>query len=174
MFVMMNVSNWNEVIRLKRETIFLRLAVLVIVIPVIAICVFALPFIWRQTAENGGWAEASMHPIIIGMYVTLVPFFIALFQVVRLLGLIDRDEAFSYSSVRSLRFIKYCALCITVIYIATLPFFYQFAERDDSPGFMVIGLLLAFASFVIAVFAELLQKLLNRAIDMKHENDLTV
>ncbi|WP_240544593.1 DUF2975 domain-containing protein [Exiguobacterium algae] len=171
---MMNVSNWNEVIRLKRETIFLRLAVLVIAIPIIAICVFALPFIWRQTAENGGWVEASIHPIIIGMYVAVVPFLIALYQAIRLLGLIDRDEAFSYASVRSLRFIKYCALCITVVYIATLPFFYQFAERDDAPGFMVIGLILVFASFVIAVFAELLQKLLKRAIDLKQENDLTV
>lgn len=159
---------------MKRETIFLKVAVFVIATPIVAICLFALPFIWRQAAEEGGWVQTSIHPILIGMYVAAVPFLVALYQTFRLLGYIDRNEAFSYLSVKSLRFIKYCALCITVVYTATLPFFYQFAERDDAPGFMVIGLVLVFASFVVAVFAELLQKLLKRAIDLKQENDLTV
>lgn len=66
------------------------------------------------------------------------------------------------------------ALPILMACIFLRPFFYWFTERDDSPGFLVIGFVLVFAAFVIAVFAELLQKLLKRAIDMKQEIDLTV
>ncbi|MED4598856.1 DUF2975 domain-containing protein, partial [Bacillus subtilis] len=41
-------------------------------------------------------------------------------------------------------------------------------------GIIVIGLVIIFASMVIAVFAAVLQKLLKEAIDIKSENDLTV
>ena len=159
---------------MKRETIFLKLAVIVLSLPILAACIFLLPFLWREAVESGGWIANSMRPIIGGMYVAAVPYFMALFQTFTLLGLIDRNEAFSYEAVKVLRVIKYCALTITVIYTALLPFFYWFAERDDSPGFLVIGFVFVFAAFVIAVFAELLQKLLKRAIDMKQEIDLTV
>jgi phosphoglycerol transferase MdoB-like AlkP superfamily enzyme len=158
----------------KRETVFLKLSVIVLALPILAACIFLLPFLWRDATESGGWIANSMRPIVIGMYVAAVPYFMALFQTFTLLGLIDRNEAFSYEAVKVLRVIKYCALTITVIYTALLPFFYWFAERDDSPGFLVIGFVFVFAAFVIAVFAELLQKLLKRAIDMKQEIDLTV
>ena len=45
---------------------------------------------------------------------------------------------------------------------------------DDAPGVILIGLILIFASMVIAVFAAVLQKLLKEAIDIKSENDLIV
>lgn len=147
---------------------------IVLALPILAACIFLLPFLWRDATESGGWIANSMRPIVVGMYVAAVPYFAALFQTFTLLGLIDRNEAFSYRSVKVLRVIKYCALTITVIYMALLPFFYWFAERDDSPGFLVLGFVFVFAAFVIAVFAELLQKLLKRAIDMKQEIDLTV
>lgn len=159
---------------MKRETVFLKLSVIVLALPILAACIFLLPFLWRDATESGGWIANSMRPIVVGMYVAAVPYFAALFQTFTLLGLIDRNEAFSYRSVKVLRVIKYCALTITVIYMALLPFFYWFAERDDSPGFLVLGFVFVFAAFVIAVFAELLQKLLKRAIDMKQEIDLTV
>ncbi|MCC9621571.1 DUF2975 domain-containing protein [Thalassospira sp. MA62] len=159
---------------MKRETVFLKLSVIVLALPILAACIFLLPFLWRDATESGGWIANSMRPIVIGMYVAAVPYFMALFQTFTLLGLIDRNEAFSYEAVKVLRVIKYCALTITVIYTALLPFFYWFAERDDSPGFLVIGFVFVFAAFVIVVFAELLQKLLKRAIDMKQEIDLTV
>lgn len=159
---------------MKRETWFLKLAVIVLALPVIAGCIFALPYIWQEATGSGSWIQASIQPIIIGMYVAAVPFFYALYQTFKLLGYIDRNEAFSLETVRALRHIKYSAVLITIVYVATLPFFYWFAERDDAPGFILIGLVFVFASFVVAVFAELLQKLLKRAIEMKQENDLTV
>ncbi|MFN4213944.1 DUF2975 domain-containing protein [Exiguobacterium sp.] len=159
---------------MKRETWFLKVAVIVLALPVMAGCLFALPHIWREANASGGWIQASIQPIVFGMYAAAIPFFYALYQTFKLLGYIDRNEAFSLETVRALRHIKYSAVTITIVYVATLPFFYWFAERDDAPGFILIGLAFVFASFVVAMFAELLQKLLKRAIVMKQENDLTV
>lgn len=55
-----------------------------------------------------------------------------------------------------------------------LPFFYIVAKLEDAPGIMLIGLGIIFASTIIAVFAAVLQRLLQEAIDIKSENDLTI
>lgn len=87
---------------------------------------------------------------------------------------IDRNEAFSELSVRALKNIKYCAVAISILYVAGLPLLYLIAEADDAPGVILIGLVIIFASMVIAFFAAVLQRLLKEAIDIKSENDLTV
>ena len=48
------------------------------------------------------------------------------------------------------------------------------AQWDDAPGLALIDLVIIGASMVIAVFAAVLQRLLQEAIDIKTENDLTV
>jgi hypothetical protein len=60
------------------------------------------------------------------------------------------------------------------LYAAGMPLFYLIAEMDDAPGIIVIGMVVIFASMVIAVFAAVLQRLLQEAIDIKSENDLIV
>ncbi|RKI97865.1 DUF2975 domain-containing protein, partial [Butyricicoccus sp. 1XD8-22] len=114
------------------------------------------------------------YSILIIMYVSAIPFFIALYQAFQLLIYIDKNKAFSEISVTALKKIKYCATTIAGLYVVALPFFYIFADIDDTPGVVIIGMMLVFAPLVIAVFAAVLQKLLNEAIDIKSENDLTV
>ena len=46
--------------------------------------------------------------------------------------------------------------------------------EGDRAGVVMLGLLSILASSVIATFAAVLQKLLQEAIDIKLENDLTV
>jgi hypothetical protein len=60
------------------------------------------------------------------------------------------------------------------LYVIALPFVYIIAEVDDAPGLAVIGMVMIFAPMVIAVFAAVLQRLLQEAIDIKSENDLIV
>lgn len=101
-------------------------------------------------------------------------FYFALYQAFTLLSYIDRNKAFSELSVRALKKIKYSAITISLLLVAGMPLFYLIAEMDDAPGIILIGLVLIFASMVIAVFAAVLQRLLQEAIDIKSENDLTV
>jgi hypothetical protein len=65
-------------------------------------------------------------------------------------------------------------MTISGLYVVIMPFVFLVADLDDAPGLIIIGMVPIFASMVIAVFAAVLQKLLQNAIDIKSENDLTV
>jgi hypothetical protein len=155
---------------MKRETFFLKVVVFLLGLPILALCLFGLPWIAKDAAE----AYWMIKPVLIGMYATAIPFFAALYQAFKLLSYIDKNIAFSELSVNALKNIKYCAIAISVMYAAIMPFLYLVAEIDDAPGLILIGLVITFAPTVIAVFAAVLQKLLKNAIDIKSENDLTI
>ncbi|TVY06841.1 DUF2975 domain-containing protein [Paenibacillus cremeus] len=155
-------------------TLLLKLAVLLIGLPVLVMCVLGLPMIAKDAADNHYALAHLLYPVLGIMYVTAIPFFTALYQALKLLSYIDRNHAFSELSVNALKNIKYCAIIISVVYVAGLPLFYLLGEKDDAPGVIVIGLVLIFAPAVIATFSAVLQRLLKEAIDIKSENDLTV
>jgi hypothetical protein len=152
----------------RGSTLFLRGAVVALAAAVLAMCVFVLPVGIRDTHVGG------YRPILLGMYVTAVPFFIAAYQALKLLGYIDTGRAFSSLSVQALGVMKYCALAIGGMYAAGMPYIYVVADRDDAPGVVAIGLVLVFAPLVVATLAAVLQRILQDAITIKSENDLTV
>lgn len=131
-------------------------------------CVFVLPAAIRT--DNVGYYR----PLLFGMYVPALPFFFALRQSLKLLDYIDRNTAFSDLSVKALKKIKYCAITISGLYAAGMPYIFFVGDKDDAPGVILIGLVIIFASFVVAVFAAVLQRLLGNVIEIKTENDLTV
>lgn len=143
-------------------------------IPILALCIFLVPKIANYSAELFPNIAYIKYLVFIYLYVTAIPFYFALYQAFKLLSYIDKNKAFSGLFVRALKNIKYCAVTISIFYAAGMPVFYLMAEIDDAPGIIVIGLIIIFASMVIAVFAAVLQKLLKEAIDIKSENDLTV
>ncbi|HWO95737.1 MAG TPA: DUF2975 domain-containing protein [Bacillus sp. (in: firmicutes)] len=158
-------------------TLFLKIAVIFIGIPVLALCIFLLPQIANEAieqAKRGSELAYVIFGLLIVMYGSTIPFYFALYQTLRLLSYIDKNQAFSELSVIALKKIKNCAITISGLYVVALPFLFIIAEWDDAPGLVLIGMVIIGASMVIAVFAAVLQKLLKEAIDIKSENDLTV
>lgn len=158
----------------RGSTLFLKIAVILIGIPVLALCIFLVPEIANFAAELYPDISYLKYLVYIDLYAAAIPFYFALYQAFTLLSYIDRNKAFSELSVRALKKIKYCAITISLLLLAGMPLFYLIAEMDGAPGIILIGLVLIFASMVIAVFAAVLQRLLQEAIDIKSENDLTV
>ncbi|NIA59916.1 DUF2975 domain-containing protein [Bacillus pacificus] len=156
------------------STLFLKTAVVLMGIPVLAMCIFLVPNIGNFAAELYPEMAYIKYLVFINLYATAIPYYFALYQTFKLLNYIDKNNAFSELSVKALKNIKYSALAISVLYVLGMPLFYLVAERDDAPGIIVIGMIIIFASIVIAVFAAVLQRLLKDAIDIKSENDLTV
>lgn len=150
------------------STFFLRAVVFILGGAVLATCIFALPPAIISDKVGG------YRPILLGLYVTAIPFFVALHQALKLLSYIDSNTAFSTTSVHALQKITYCAIIISACFTAGMPYIYMVAELDDAPGVIAIALVIIAASVVIAVFAALLKKLLQNAIEIKSENDLTV
>jgi hypothetical protein len=156
----------------RGSTIFLKLAVFLIGSPVLALGIFELYWLFNNPV-NPDYGHI-LYPIVVGMYVSAIPFFVALYQAFKLLSYIDKNQAFSELSVKSLQIIKFCAMTISGLYVVILPFVFLVADLDDAPGLVIVGMVPVFASLVIAVFAAVLQKLLQEAIDIKSENDLIV
>ncbi|MFJ9383607.1 DUF2975 domain-containing protein [Peribacillus sp. NPDC101481] len=156
------------------STIFLKIAVILIGMPILALCIFVVPEIANFAAELYPDMPYLKYLVLIDLYASAIPFYFALYQAFKLLSYIDKNKAFSELSVRALKTIKNCAITISCLYVVGMPLFYLIAEMDDAPGIIVIGLVIIFASMVIAVFAAVLQRLLQEAIDIKSENDLIV
>lgn len=158
----------------RGSTLFLKIAIILIGIPVLLLGIFLVPKIANFAAELYPNIVYMKYLVSIDLYATAIPFYFALYQAFKLLGYIDINKAFSDLSVKVLRNIKYCAITISILYVVGLPLFYLVAEKDDAPGIIILGLVFIFASSVIATFAAVLQRLLKDAIDIKSDNDLTI
>jgi hypothetical protein len=160
----------------RGSTIFLRLSVLALGAVVLALCVFALPKMWISVGDDAEYKDIAyaFRLILVALYAAAVPFFYALYQALNLLNYIDRNKAFSKLSVGALKRIAWCGVVIAIVFAASEPFLYVWAEHDDAPGIILFGMILAGASLTISVFAAVLQRLLKNAINIKSENDLTV
>jgi hypothetical protein len=156
------------------STLFLKIAVILIGIPVLLLCIFLVPELGKVTAELLPEFAFIKYLVMIVFYASAIPFYFALYQAFKLLRYIDQNKAFSQISVNALKIIKQCAITICILHVLVLPLFYLFADADDAPGVIFVGLVVPFASMVIAVFAAVLQRLLQEAIDIKSENDLIV
>jgi hypothetical protein len=156
------------------STLFLRLTVILMGAPVLAICIFLVPGIANYVAQLYPTIAYLEYLVFIDLYAAAIPFYFALYQAFKLLNYIDKNNAFSQLSVNALKKIKYSAVTISILYVLGMPIFYIIGELDDAPGVILLGMVIIFASMVISVFAAVLQRLLQEAIAIKSENDLTV
>jgi hypothetical protein len=108
-----------EVLCMKRETLFLKAAVILMGIPVLALCIFLVPAISNFMAELYPEAAYLQDLIMIGLYATAIPFYIALYQTLKLLSYIDENKSFSELSIKALKNIKYCATAISILHVLT-------------------------------------------------------
>jgi hypothetical protein len=150
------------------STHFLRFVIALLGLAAIAFCVATFPAAASATRLD------EYRPVLFGLYLTAIPFLTALYQALKLLGFIDRNKAFSEHSVRVLGNIKWSGIAIALICAAYAPYLFVVADNDDAPGVLAIGLVIMFASSVVATFAAVLQNLIRNAVEIKSENDLTV
>ena len=146
----------------------------------IGIGVLAL-MLWEPHLE-GRNAHATLFaiyfkdPFLAYVYIASIPFFVALYQAFKVLGYAGQNKVFSQAAVNALRTIKYCAF-ITAGAIVAVDAYLIIAARngnDDPAGAVMMGLVATLISVVIATAAAVFEKLLQTAVEMKSENDLTV
>ncbi|WOV83846.1 DUF2975 domain-containing protein [Sporosarcina jeotgali] len=159
---------------MKRETLFLKVTLVIMALPILALCIFVVPLISKFFVELVPEWSVLQYPFLVGLYATALIYFAALYQTMKLLTYIDRNTAFSEASVSVLKKIKLCAVSIGTLYVLFMPLLFKMGDADDAPGIIVIGTGIIFGCVVIAVFAAVLQRLLQNAIVIKSENDLTV
>lgn len=156
----------------RSSTIFLQ--GVVVLIGIIAVILL----LWEPQIE-GRNVHATLFeiyfkdPFLAYAYIGSTPFFFALYQAFKVLGYAGQNKVFSPEAVKALWTIKYCAIVI-IGFVVGAEIFIILHESDDRAGGVFIGILITFGSIVIATAAAMFEQILQSAVDIKSENDLTV
>jgi len=158
----------------RSSTIFLQVVIVLIGLGALALMLWE-PHLEGRNAHATPFEIYFKDPFLAYAYLASIAFFVALFQAFRLLGYIGRNHVFSVDSVRALRTIKYCAISLVVMVGGALAYlFIAVRGKDDIAGGVAMGVFMIFVSTVIATAAAVFERLLQNAVDLKSENDLTV
>jgi len=156
----------------RSSSIFLQIVIVLIGVGALA------GMLWEPHVE-GRNVHATLFeiyfkdPFLAYAYIASIPFFVALYQAFKVLVYVRQNKTFSQATVKALRTIKYCALAI-IGFVVVGVIFIMFGDKDDRPAGVFMRILITFASTVIATAAAVFERILQNAVDIKSENDLTV
>ena len=126
-------------------------------------------------AENLDLFSVYADPFILYGYASSIAFFVALYKTFKLLGYVKQNRLFSLSSIKTLRSIRYCAVTLSILIVIAGLYVKIFHDKEDDPaGFLGMCIITTFISIVVATAVAVLEKILQNAVDMKSENDLTI
>ena len=157
----------------KSSTIFLQVVIVLLGIGALAL------LLWEPHIEGVNAHATTLYeiyfddPFLALVYVGSIPFFIALYKAFKVLGYVRQNKVFSQATAKALRTIKYCAIVI-IGFVAAGEVFILLGNSDDRAGGVFMGILITFGSIVIATAAAMFERMLQTAVEMKSENDLTV
>lgn len=164
----------------KSSTVFLQAVIMLIGIVTLAL------MLWEPHLE-GRNVNATLFqiyfndPFLAYAYLGSIPFFVALFQAFKVLGYAGQNKIFSQPAVNALRTIKYCAIILAIAIVAADAYlmiharlYPELGATDGPEGAVMLGLVATFASAIVATAAAMFERVLQNAVDIKSENDLTV
>jgi hypothetical protein len=145
----------------KGSTVFLKAVLLLLATGVLA------GLMWfphtEGRATNLDLISIYTDPFIIYIYVASIPFFVGVYQAIKVLHYIDAHNAFSPCAVTALKTIKLASLSIIGFIALALLYIHFFVHGDDPAGPTMLGMGMAFACGVIATTAGVFQQLFQQA-----------
>ncbi len=159
----------------RSSTIFLQVVIVLIGIGVLTFMLWE-PHLEGRNTNATLFAIYFKDPFLASVYLGSIPFFVGLYQAIKVLGYVRQNKTFSQSAVNALRTIKYCALVTACAIVAADAYLMIAAQRsnDDAAGAVMLGLVATFASIVIGTAAAVFERVLQNAVAIQSENDLTV
>ncbi|MEO7990149.1 MAG: DUF2975 domain-containing protein [Chryseolinea sp.] len=155
------------------STLFLQ--AVIVLIGIVALAIMIRFPMTEGRAKDLDLFSIYADPFILYGYAASITFFVALYKAFKLLGYIGQNKVFSPNSVGALKSIKYCAIALSILIVTAGLYIRIFHNKEDDPaGFLAICIVTTFASIVVATAAAIFEKILQNAIDMKSENDLTI
>jgi len=158
----------------RGPTIFLQIVIVLFGIGLLA------ALLWEPQVEGRNVHATQFEiyfkdPFLAYIYLAFIPFFVGLYQVFKMLGYARREEIFSQRSVQALRILKYCAITTALFIVGAEAYIFIFVRgTDDVAGGVMMGAFIIFVSAVIGTAAAVFERILQNAVDIKAENDLTV
>lgn len=161
-------------VRDRVPTMFLRVALIglsALVTIIVGAFLWTIFNNWNQEVPDMTYLR---FPVMAALAIAAGGFYVTAVEAWKLLNYADKGKPFSKASVKALNRIQYAAYTVGAMLISLMPLVYWAAQDDDAPGLIIIGAAFAATPIVVGVFAGVLQQLIQKALDLKSENDLTV
>jgi hypothetical protein len=156
----------------RGSTTFLKVIIFLAGIAVLALCIW-LPEIAIRDARAHPDTAYFLIPFLVCAYGFCITFSVVLYQAFKLLTYIERNNAFSELSLKSLEVIKKCTFAVIffiVLGIVSLKVLSK-VTGDDPAGPISLSLMGILATSIIAAIVDVLQKPLKNILELKPEND---
>lgn len=146
----------------RGTTIFLRAVIVLIGIGVLALMLWE-PHLEGRNAHATLFEIYFKDPFLAYAYIASLPFFVALYQAIKVLGYAGQNKAFSQAAVSGVWTIKYCAMSLVGLIAAPVAYLFIARPGDDIAGGVAVGLFLIFVSAVTASAAAVIERTLQNA-----------
>ncbi len=158
----------------KSSTLFLQTVIILIGLGVLTLLLWE-PHHEGRNVDTTLFAIYFKDPFLAYVYLSSIPFFVGLYQAFKILGYAQQNNIFSQVAVNALRTIKYCAFITAGAIVAADIYLMIAANADDDPaGAVMLGIVATFAAIVVGTAVAVFERILQSAVDIKSENDLTV
>ncbi len=148
----------------RSSTVFLQIVIVLIGIGALALLLWE-PHLEGRNAHATPFEIYFKDPFMAYVYLGSIPFFLALYQGIKVLGYAGQNKVFSPAAVKALRTIKFCAIAI-VGFVAGAEIFILMQVGEDRAGGVVMGVFIAFGSIIIATAAAMFERILQNAVDL--------
>jgi hypothetical protein len=158
----------------RGSIIFLQIVITLFGLGILAFLLIMPHFEGRNT-NSTVFEVYFKDPFLAYVYVASIPFFLGVYQAIKVLGCVGHNKMFSPETVKALRIIKHCAIAIIGFVVVSAVFFtLSDPADDDGPQGVVMRLFVIFASTIVATTAAMFERILQNGVEIKSENDLTV
>lgn len=151
----------------QKLIIFLQILIMIIGISAFAFMLWE-PHIEGRNVNSKVFEIYFNDPFLAYAYTASIFFFVALYQVFKILGYIRRNEVLSQTTMKALQVIKYCIIVlITFIVGAEAYLFIIQRSKDDIAGGVFMGLLIIIVSVVMLTAATIFERYLQSKLNEK-------
>ncbi|MFU0788561.1 DUF2975 domain-containing protein [Virgibacillus proomii] len=159
---------------MKQKELSNWLKVIIVICGILGLlfCVYFGPEIGKEVLLNSEKMKVLYNPFIVFIWITGIPFYIALTLGWKICLDISTNQAFNIKNANRLKQVSILAMIECFFYFVAL--IYLFIVKSISINMLIIILLILFFAFVISVLTSILSQLVREANKIKTDNDLTI
>jgi len=156
----------------KELTKWLKLVIAFAALLGALLCLIIAPLLGREIAFEYPEFSYMFWPCLIFIWITAGPYYLALYKGWRICQEIENDNSFCHGNVERLKDISRMALIECMLYLAAMVVLLILNLLH--PSILLMILFIIFVGVSIGVIAAVLSHLLEKARELKEENDLTI
>jgi hypothetical protein len=149
----------------KSLTMFFQGVVVLIALGAVVFLLWA-PHLEGRNVDATAFEIYFKDPFLAYAYIASIAFFVALYNVFKLLGYMGRNELLSPASIKALRIIKYCALSLIGFIVVGVVWLLS-SESDDRPPIIAMGFITSVGCIVVATLAGKFEKKLRKTVTIQ-------